>query len=60
MALFGDKNTNPPKIVNPIDPKWAKAPSGGFNKLLLFDPESVNIRDVGGVYIAWHGKEQSD
>ena len=55
MALFGDKNTNPPKIVNPINPKWAKAPSGGFNKLLSFDPESANIRDVGGVYIVWHG-----
>ncbi len=60
MALSGNKNTNPPKIVNPIDAKWAKAPSDGFNKLLSFDPESINIRDVGGVYIAWHGKEQSD
>tara|TARA_B100000315_G_C14588277_1_gene594331 strand:+ start:1352 stop:1801 length:450 start_codon:yes stop_codon:yes gene_type:complete len=55
MALFGDKKNKPPKITNPIDPKWAKSTSGTFNRLLSFDPESANIRDVGGVYIVWHG-----
>ncbi len=55
MALFGGKNTEPPKIVNPIDPKWARNSTGAFNRLLSFDPESANIRDVGGVYIVWHG-----
>ena len=55
MALFGGKKSGTPKIVKPIDPKWAKTSSGAFNRLLSFDPESANIRDVGGVYIVWHG-----
>ena len=56
MALFGGSKA-PPSLSGgaPIDPKWARSPSGAFYQLLDLDPDEVGLRGTGGVYVVWHG-----
>lgn len=55
MALFGGSKAPVITTTAPIDPKWVRAPSGGFHQLLDLDPDEAGIRGVGGVFVIWHG-----
>ena len=56
MSFFGgNKTTASLGTTAPIDPKWARSPSGAFYQLLDVDPDELKIRGVGGVYVVWHG-----
>ncbi len=37
------------------DPKWVITAKGGFHQLMRMDPDELNLRYVGGVYVIWHG-----
>ncbi len=55
MALFGGSKAPALPGGAPIDPKWARAPSGAFHLLLKLDPDEAGIRGLGGVFVVWHG-----
>jgi len=56
MAIFGGSSGGARRAnQKPSDPKWVRSPKGGFYQLLSLDPDELNLRDVGGVYVIWHG-----
>lgn len=55
MALFGGNKTPSLPGGAPIDPKWARSPSGSFHPLLKLDPDEAGLRGIGGVFVVWHG-----
>ncbi len=56
MGFFGSrKKAAPAAPAKPSDPKWVTTAKGGFHQLMRIDPDEMNLRDVGGVYVIWHG-----
>lgn len=54
MALFGRGNDAPPVYAEPQDPKWVRASSGHFHRLVHIDPEEEGLSRASGVYVIWH------
>jgi len=56
IAFFGGgKKAAPAAPTKPSNPKWVTTAKGGFHQLMRIDPDELNLRDVGGVYVIWHG-----
>jgi len=56
MALFGRSSGGARRANRKLSgPKWVRSPKGRFYQLLNMVPDELNLRDVGGVYVIWHG-----
>lgn len=60
ISLFKRLSEADKPAGDPVDIRWSRNHKGRFHNMIKLDVVAEGLRDVGGVYVIWHGGVKPD